>query len=216
MSVTVRSHSGSSARRLLGVSLVSGAAITVAACGASSATPASGSGSSPAPGTASSAGSASNAGTSSSSAVTVSTRNVPGVGTVLVNGKGQTLYMLTSEKGGKITCTESTGCTRLWPEINLPGGATAAKAGSGVQASLLGTVKDADGEMEATYNGWPLYTYAGDAGAGVAHGQGIASFGGTWYVLSSAGDPVTKASSGGSGSSGSGSGSSGGSGGYGY
>lgn len=208
MSVTVRSHSGSSARRLLGVSLISGAAITMAACGASSTTPTSGSGSSPAAGTSSSAGSSSNTGPSSSSAVTVSTRNVPGVGTVLVNGQGQTLYLLTSEKGGKITCTESTGCTKLWPEINLPSGATAAKAGSGVQASLLGTVQGAAGQMEATYNGWPLYTYAGDSRAGVAHGQGITSFGGTWYVLSSTGDPVTKASSGGSGS--------GGSGGYGY
>ena len=184
MSITVRSRLRPSARRLLCGSLLLGAAITVAACRASGTT-ASGSGSSPSSGTAGSAGS------SPSSAVTVSAKNVTGVGTVLVNGQGQTLYLLTSEKGGKITCTDTTGCTKIWPEITLPQGTTAAKAGSGVTSSLLGTVKDASGNLEVTYNGWPLYTYAADSGPGVAHGQGIAAFGGTWYVLNVPGDPVT-------------------------
>ena len=203
MSITVRSRLRPSAHRLLGGSLLLGAAITVAACGASGAT-ASGSGSSPRPGTAGSAGS------SPSSAVTVSAKNVPGVGTVLVNGQGQTLYLLTSEKGGKITCTGSNGCTKIWPEISLPQGTTAGKAGSGVMSSLLGTVKDANGNLEVTYNGWPLYTYVADSGPGAAHGQGIATFGGTWYVLNTSGDPVTGKSQP------SGSSSSSGSGGYGY
>ncbi|HEY4702891.1 MAG TPA: hypothetical protein VIH64_13430 [Streptosporangiaceae bacterium] len=150
--------------------------------------------------------------------MTVSTKNVPGVGTVLVNGKGQTLYLLTSEKGGKITCTASNGCTQAWPETTLPSGTTAAKAGTGVQSSLLGTVKGATGAMEVTYNGWPLYTFSGDSGAaGVAHGQALTSFGGTWYVLNAAGNPVTaKATSANSKSSSSASSGSGGSGGYGY
>lgn len=121
----------------------------------------------------------------------MSATNVPGVGTVLVNGQGRTLYLLTSEKGGKITCTAGNGCAKLWPETIVPNGATAAKAGSGVMSSLLGTVKEDNGSLEVTYNGWPLYTFAGDSGPGVAHGQGITSFGGTWYVLNSAGDPVT-------------------------
>jgi predicted lipoprotein with Yx(FWY)xxD motif len=136
---------------------------------------------------------------------------------VLVNGAGRVLYMLTSEKGGKITCTTSSGCIKFWPEINLPSGTTAAKAGAGVQQSLLGTVKGAAG-TEVTYNGWPLYTFVGDTAAGTAKGQGQVSFGGTWYVLNSAGNPVTaKVSSvSGSSSSSSGSSSSGSSGGYGY
>ena len=184
MSITGRPRLRPSAHRLLGGSLLLGAAITVAACGASGTT-ASGSGSSPSSGTAGSAGS------SPSSAITVSAKNVPGVGTVLVNGQGQTLYLLTSEMGGKITCTGSNGCTKIWPEIILPLGTTAAKAGSGVTSSLLGTVKDASGNLEVTYNGWPLYTYVGDSGPGVANGQGIATFGGTWYVLNASGDPVT-------------------------
>ena len=184
MGITVRSHLRPSAHRLLGGSLVLGAAITVAACG-SSATTGSGSGSSP------SAGSAASAGTSSSSAVSLSTKSVPGVGTILVDGQGKTLYLLTSEKGGKVTCTPSNGCTKFWPEITLPKGTTAATAGTGVQSSLLGTVKDASGNLEVTYNGWPVYTFVGDSGPGAAHGQGQVSFGGTWYVLNASGNPVT-------------------------
>jgi predicted lipoprotein with Yx(FWY)xxD motif len=113
------------------------------------------------------------------------------VGTVLVNGQGQALYLLTSEKGGKITCTPANGCTQAWPETVLPSGATAARAGSGVKASLLGAVKDSSGGLEVTYNHWPLYTFAGDSGPGVVKGQGLTSFGGTWYVLNAAGSPVT-------------------------
>jgi predicted lipoprotein with Yx(FWY)xxD motif len=122
--------------------------------------------------------------------------------------------MLTSEKGGKITCTASSGCLHLWPETDLPSGTTTANAGSGVQSSLLGTVKGAAGKMEVTYNGWPLYTYIGDSSAGSATGQGITSFGGTWYVLNTAGSPVTTKA--GSGGSGGGSSPSSGSGGGGY
>jgi predicted lipoprotein with Yx(FWY)xxD motif len=115
------------------------------------------------------------------------------VGTVLVNGQGQTLYMLTSEKGGKITCTQANGCTQAWPETLLTNGATAATADSGVQSSLLGTVKDASANLQVTYNHWPLYTFSGP---GVAKGQGLTSFGGTWYVLDGSGNPVTSSQSG--------------------
>ena len=60
-----------------------------------------------------------------------------------------------------------------------------------MQPRLLGTVKDATGELEVTYNHWPLYTFAGDSRPGAATGQGLISFGGTWYVLNGSGDPVT-------------------------
>ena len=172
-----------SGRRLLLGSLALGAAATVSACGSSSSSGAAAGSSSSAPAGASSA------------AVTISAKTVAGVGTVLVDGQGRTLYLLTSEKGGKITCTAANGCTEAWPEIVLASGTTAPTAGSGVQSSLLGTVKDASGNREVTYNGWPLYTFSGDSGPGVAKGEGISNFGGTWYVLNSSGNPVTSSQS---------------------
>lgn len=186
MSINVRPLARSSGRRLLGGSLLLGAAITVAACGTSSSTTASGSSSGPSSGPASSAP----AGTSTS-AVTISAKSVPGVGTVLVNGQGRTLYLLNSEKGGKITCTDANGCTKIWPDTELPKGTKAATAGSGIQPSLLGTVKGDSGALYVTYNGWPLYTFSGDSGPGAVHGQGITSFGGTWYALTTSGNAAT-------------------------
>jgi predicted lipoprotein with Yx(FWY)xxD motif len=180
----VISRSGrASAARLLYGSLALGTVAAAAACGSSSS------------GTSASPGKSQPAGTSSSSAsaaaVIVSAKNVLGAGTILVNGNGQTLYMLTSEKGGKITCTDDNGCTKIWPDTELPKGVTSATAGSGIQPSLLGTVKSSDGALYVTYHGWPLYTYAGDGGPGQAQGEGINSFGGTWYVLNASGNPVT-------------------------
>jgi len=170
---------------LLAGGLALGTAVTVAACGSSSSSTAT-----------SSPGSSTPSGASSAVSATISATSVPGVGTILVNGQGQTLYMLTSEKGGKITCTQANGCTQAWPETLLTNGATTAAAGSGVQASLLGAVKDASGNLEVTYNHWPLYTFSGDSGSGLAKGQGLTSFGGTWYVLNGSGNPVTSSQSG--------------------
>jgi predicted lipoprotein with Yx(FWY)xxD motif len=180
VSITISHRHCPSGLRLLSGSLILGAAAAVAACGSSSS-----------PGTAASSSGGAAAGTSPSAAVTISAKSVPGFGTVLVNGQGRTLYMLTSEKGGKITCTDETGCTKVWPDTELPKGVTAATAGSGIQPSLLGTVKDASGSLYVTYNGWPLYTFSGDSVPGTVKGQGITSFGGTWYVLSTSGNPVT-------------------------
>jgi predicted lipoprotein with Yx(FWY)xxD motif len=184
MSRNMFKHRRGLLRSGLAAGLALGTAVTVAGCGSSSSGTAGGS-----------PGSSTPAGASSAAAATISAKRVSGVGTVLVNGQGQTLYMLTSEKGGKITCTQANGCTQAWPETLLTSGATTAKAGSGVQSSLLGKVKDASGNLEVTYNHWPLYTFAGDSGPGAAKGQGLRSFGGTWYVLNGSGNPVTSSPS---------------------
>ena len=127
-------------------------------------------------------------------AITVATATIPGVGTVLVNGNGQTLYLLSSEQGGKLTCTDANGCTKVWPDTELPSGKTAGIAGTGVQASLLSTVKTADGKLYLTYNTFPLYTFTGDTKTGTAAGQGITSFGGTWAAITPAGVAATTSS----------------------
>ena len=159
-----------------------------------------------------------NTGGSAKPSTSFSTAAVPGLGQVLVDGRGKTVYILTSGGHTNVPCTDSTGCTKAWPDLPLPAGVSAAHAGSGVQPSLLGTMKLSDGQTYPTYNGWLLYEYAGDSGPGHASGQGIHSFGGTWYVLNSAGNPITTPAGGATGSptTPKPTGSSGRSGGYGY
>ncbi|MDP9074276.1 MAG: hypothetical protein M3N98_08905 [Actinomycetota bacterium] len=116
--------------------------------------------------------------------MTISSAPVAGFGTVLVNGSdGKTLYLLTSEQGGKLTCTDENGCTKVWPDTELPDGVTAATAGPGVQASMLSTVKSSAGHLYPTYNGWPLYEFAHDMSAGQANGEESAALAGAGTSL---------------------------------
>ncbi len=66
----------------------------------------------------------------------------------------------------------------------------APKAGKGVDASKLGTTRRSDGTLEVTYNGHPLYTYAGDSQPGQTNGEGVNGFGAEWYAVSPAGQAV--------------------------
>lgn len=127
--------------------------------------------------------------TKSSSAV-ISTRKVSGLGTVLVNAQGRTLYMFTPDKHAKVTCVK--GCAGLWPPAKLAAGQQPS-AGGGAKASLLGSDPDPEGGEAITYAGWPLYTYAADSEAGSADGQGVNADGGLWYALSPSGSKITKA-----------------------
>jgi predicted lipoprotein with Yx(FWY)xxD motif len=70
-------------------------------------------------------------------------------------------------------------------------------AGSGAEASLVGTTTRSDGTSQVTYNGHPVYRYSGDQKPGDTAGEGLDAFGAEWYVLSPAGDQVTGGSGGG-------------------
>ena len=108
-----------------------------------------------------------------SGSVTVSSKSVSGVGDVLVDSDGMTLYYLKTETSGKIMCTGS--CADAWPPLLLPSGVTSATAGSGVDASKLGTIDRPDGGTQVTYDGMALYLFAGDQ-SGQATGQGVGGF----------------------------------------
>ena len=108
-----------------------------------------------------------------SGSVTVSSKSVSGVGDVLVDSDGMTLYYLKTENSGKIMCTGS--CADAWPPLLLPSGVTSATAGSGVDASKLGTIARPDGGTQVTYDGRALYLFAGDQ-SGQATGQGVGGF----------------------------------------
>ena len=120
------------------------------------------------------------------------TARINGLGTVLVDGRGRTVYILTANNRTNVPCTDTTGCTKVWPDLPLPVGVKGAKAGPGVQQRLLGTKKLSDGETYPTYRGWLLYEFSGDSGPGQASGEGVKTFGGGWYVLRPNGIPIDR------------------------
>lgn len=88
---------------------------------------------------------------------------------------GMTLYTYASDSAGVSTCTGS--CATTWPPYTVP------SAGDiHVPANITGnvsTITRADGTLQVTYNGMPLYFYAKDTKPGDATGQGV---GGVWFV----------------------------------
>ena len=121
----------------------------------------------------------------SKAAPTISVRSTA-YGKILVNSKGDTLYLWAKDKNDKSAC--SGGCLDVWPFVLISGTPT---AGPGVNAKLLGTIK-VKGGNELTYNKHPLYTYVSDVKPGIISGEGNKSFGAPWWVVSPAGDAITK------------------------
>ena len=107
------------------------------------------------------------------------------LGKVLVDARGRTLYLFKADKGPKSACDGA--CASVWPPLTSTGRPT---AGPGVTASKLGTTRRSDGATEVTYNGHPLYTFAGDSAPGATSGQGLDDFGAEWYVLAARGDKI--------------------------
>jgi predicted lipoprotein with Yx(FWY)xxD motif len=109
------------------------------------------------------------------------------LGKILVDGKGMTLYMFAKDEPNKSNCADK--CLKAWPPLKSMGSPT---AGEGVDASLLGTTKLADGSLIVTYNKMPLYYFAKDAKSGDVTGQDVND---VWYVVSPDGKPVKESSS---------------------
>ena len=121
--------------------------------------------------------------------VVVSTKKLPKLGTVLVNGKGRTLYMFVPDKRKKVTCVKT--CAAVWPPLKLPKGGKPVARGK-ARPSLLGSDPNPAGGRVVTYNHWPLYTYVADTAAGQAKGQALNLNGGFWYVLAPSGKVIRR------------------------
>jgi predicted lipoprotein with Yx(FWY)xxD motif len=114
--------------------------------------------------------------------VTVKTARVKGLGTILVNNKGYTLYMFVPDKQKKVTCHNA--CAAVWPPLKVKSGQKPT-AGGLARKRLLGTY----GRV-VSYNKWPLYTYVIDRKPGQVKGQAVDNSGGLWYVLSPRGKVI--------------------------
>ncbi len=122
--------------------------------------------------------------------VRIETREIPGLGTILVNGQGYTLYMFPPDQQRHVTCTGP--CAGSWPPAAGPADQPP-QAGPGVDPGLLSSVPNPNpqGGKVATYNGWPLYTYVGDLAPGNVTGQALDLNGGYWYVMNPSGEVIT-------------------------
>jgi predicted lipoprotein with Yx(FWY)xxD motif len=109
-----------------------------------------------------------------------------GLGRILVNSQGRTLYLFKGDVGTKSAC--SGACASAWPPLLGTGNPT---AGTGVAASKLGTTTRSDGTKQVTYNGHPLYLFIKDHKPGQTNGQGVNAFGAAWFAVSPAGNQVS-------------------------
>jgi predicted lipoprotein with Yx(FWY)xxD motif len=171
-------------RRLaLALLLPLAAALTVA-CGTTAPTPGAAYGTTPAasatmPASATATATASASGAPMIAAKTTLTVRKTGIGYVLATAAGMTIYWYSDDvKGsGKSSC--GGGCLTAWPAVT---GTPAVAAGVKLSGKL-GTITRTGGVVQATYNGYPLYTYAADMSAGQTQGNGV---GGVWHVITGA------------------------------
>ena len=150
------------------MALVLPGALAVAACGGGGA-----------------AASSSPANTSSGQAATVGVANSR-LGKILVDSRGRALYLFKADVGTKSACAGA--CVVAWPPVRT---ARRPTVGSGANSSLVSTTARSDGEPEVTYNGHPVYRFAGDKAPGDVNGEGLTAFGAEWLALSPVGDEVT-------------------------
>jgi predicted lipoprotein with Yx(FWY)xxD motif len=117
----------------------------------------------------------------------IATRKLPGIGTVLVDRAGKTLYSPQQEIHGPISCTG--GCLAFWFPVPVAGSASL-RAPSGV-TGVLGSIHRPGGMTQLTYDGRPLYTFRLDQAPGQAHGNNFTDhFGGTsftWHAITASG-----------------------------
>ena len=202
-------------RKILGAVGLAAVAVALSAC-ASSGSSSSSAASTPAAGASSPASSApasvapasaapaSAAPASSTSGITLGMKTINGTA-IVTDAKGLTLYWFVPDTSTTSRCTGS--CATYWPPVAGP--VTAAPGVTGT----LGVITRPGGTMQATYDGHPLYTYAGDSAPGQAKGNGLNVSGGVWWEMTVSGAKpaaATSGSAGGSTSSNSGGGTSGG------
>ena len=169
-------------RMLLALLAVTATAAVLAACSSSGA---------------SSTGGSNSTSTSSPVAATAGSLKTATIGgaTVLTNAQGFTLYSFAPDTATKSNCNGT--CAQNWPPVTGP--VTAA----GVTGTF-GTIKRSDGSVQATFDGHPLYTFAGDTAPGQNKGNGLNVAGGLWHEVTTSGSAPAAGASSGAGAGGSG------------
>jgi len=191
-------------RRVWGAVGAVGLIMLATACGSSAASSTSASTSAPAASTSAPAAAASSASTPRPGAASLAVLKTEqtALGMVLTNARGFTVYWFAKDSSTASACAGA--CAAAWPPV-----LGTLRAASGVKlGGTLGEIKRPNGTMQATYDGHPLYLFAGDQAPGQANGNGVDGFGALWYVFkigtSTTANTGTTGNSGSGGSSGSG------------
>jgi predicted lipoprotein with Yx(FWY)xxD motif len=105
-------------------------------------------------------------------------------GVMLFDARNQAIYLFDKETAAAPDCYDD--CAAAWPPVLTAG---VPQPSGEVQAELLGTVDRADGSVQVTYAGHPLYYYAHEApGEVLCHD--VVDYGGTWLVVTPEGTPA--------------------------
>lgn len=105
----------------------------------------------------------------------VRVREHPVHGNILVDGEGMTLYLFANDAHNASNCAGA--CAVNWPPLIVSYGEV---RGEGLGGEL-GLIRRADGAMQVTYDGRPLYRWINDQQPGDATGHGV---GNNWFVVS--------------------------------
>lgn len=123
-------------------------------------------------------------------ATTLTVRESPEHGSYIADGEGMSLYMFEADTQGQgETAAETTcydDCAEAWPPLI----GEEPQAGEGAQADLIDSIERRDGQMQVTYNGWPLYYFVRDQNPGDTTGHDVEGFGAEWYLVAPDGEVV--------------------------
>jgi predicted lipoprotein with Yx(FWY)xxD motif len=100
---------------------------------------------------------------------------VEGLGAILVNKEGLTLYAFDEDEDMKSNCYGV--CAENWPPFLLE---ESLSIGSYIGKDAINTTLRDDGTEQVTYEGMPLYTWINDEAPGDVTGDGV---NGTWHVI---------------------------------
>jgi predicted lipoprotein with Yx(FWY)xxD motif len=153
----------------------------LAACGSS--------GGSDSPAAAPPAATSSTSASGSSGSGSVLSAQSTGLGTILVDSRGRTVYVFANDKANVSNCDAA--CAANWPPVSAPTPLPASLPGV---SGAIGMATRSDGSHQLSVAGHPVYTFTGDSAAGQTNGQGINLNGGVWTVVLPTGAPDTSPS----------------------
>jgi len=100
------------------------------------------------------------------------------LGAYLIAYNGMTVYTFAKDKTGTTTCYGQ--CEANWPPYVVGPEDNVQNVKLGVTGDKVGTITRANGSLQVTYNGLPLYFFAGDKASGDTKGENVAK---AWFVV---------------------------------